>query len=107
MHLRFVCVAGSWTASFNHVHRGHTVVQLLGGPQAGTPAAKNYAVEIPPEEYSPGTTVLQAYLSQCKGPLPAGSPIFMTTGKPPPNKLGDLFGGISLRFLKYCTPSSQ
>ena len=58
----------------------------LGGPQADTSPAKNYAVEIPPKEYSPGITALQACLSQCKSLLPLGSPVLMTTGKPPPGK---------------------
>ncbi|CAN0060405.1 unnamed protein product, partial [Sphacelaria rigidula] len=40
---------------------------LLGGPQADTSPAKNYAVEIPPKEYSPGITALQAYLSHTPG----------------------------------------
>ena len=57
----------------------------LGGPQADTSPEKNYAVEIPPEEYSPGITALQG-LAQCKSLLPLGSPVILTTGKPPPGK---------------------
>ncbi|CAM9965834.1 unnamed protein product, partial [Pylaiella littoralis] len=55
---------------------------VLGGPQADTSPEKNYAVEIPPKEYSPGITALQG-LAQCKSLLPLGSPVIMTTGKPP------------------------
>ena len=57
----------------------------LGGPQADTSPEKNYAVEIPPKEYSPGITALQG-LAQCKSLLPLGSPVTLTTGKPPPGK---------------------
>ena len=75
---------------------------MLGGPQAkvflfieervevgraasDTSPEKNYAVEIPPKEYSPGITALQGR-AQCKSLLPLGSPAILTTGKPPPGK---------------------
>ncbi|CAN0324700.1 unnamed protein product, partial [Ectocarpus sp. 8 AP-2014] len=54
----------------------------VGGSQANTSPEKNYAVEIPPKEYSPGITALQG-LAQCKSLLPLGSPVILTTGKPP------------------------
>ncbi|CAN0445175.1 unnamed protein product, partial [Laminaria digitata] len=50
-----------------------------------TSPEKNYAVEIPPKEYSPGITALQGR-AQCKSLLPLGSPVMLTTGKPPPGK---------------------
>ncbi|CAN0079534.1 unnamed protein product, partial [Ectocarpus sp. 8 AP-2014] len=55
---------------------------LVGGSQANTSPEKTYAVEIPPKEYSPGITALQG-LAQCKSLLPLGSPVILTTGKPP------------------------
>ncbi|CAM9936360.1 unnamed protein product, partial [Ectocarpus sp. 6 AP-2014] len=44
---------------------------VVGGSQANTSPEKNYAVEIPPREYSPGITALQG-LAQCKEPAPPG-----------------------------------
>ncbi|CAN0317841.1 unnamed protein product [Ectocarpus sp. 4 AP-2014] len=43
----------------------------VGGSQANTSPEKNYAVEIPPKEYSPGITALQG-LAQCREPAPPG-----------------------------------
>ncbi|CAM9558248.1 unnamed protein product, partial [Ectocarpus fasciculatus] len=60
-------------------------VWWVGGSQANTSPEKNYAVEIPPKEYSPGITALQG-LAQCKSLLPLGSPVILTTGKLPPGK---------------------
>ena len=46
-------------------------VARLGGLQADTSPAKNYAVEIPSKGYSPGITALQG-LAQCTEPAPPG-----------------------------------
>ena len=61
----------------------------VGRAASDTSPEKNYAVEIPPKEYSPGITALQG-LAQCKSLLPLGSPIILTTGKPPPGKYASL-----------------
>ena len=61
------------------------VVVSVGRAASDTSPEKNYAVEIPPKEYSPGITALQG-LAQCKSLLPLGSPVMLTTGKPPPGK---------------------
>ena len=57
----------------------------VGRAASDTSPEKNYAVEISPEEYSPGITALQGR-AQCKSLLPLGSPVILTTGKPPPGK---------------------
>ena len=57
----------------------------VGRAASDTSPEKNYAVEIPPKEYSPGITALQGR-AQCKSLLPLGSPVILTTGKPPPGK---------------------
>ncbi|CAN0543983.1 unnamed protein product, partial [Ectocarpus sp. 8 AP-2014] len=58
-----VCFGWGWCVLF--------VGGVVGGSQANTSPEKNYAVEIPPKEYSPGITALQG-LAQCREPAPPG-----------------------------------
>ncbi|CAM9935955.1 unnamed protein product [Ectocarpus sp. 6 AP-2014] len=59
---------------FVFVGAGACCLWVVGGgrvAKANTSPEKNYAVEIPPKEYSPGITALQG-LAQCREPAPPG-----------------------------------